>query len=116
MRTSIISANFQRLSKGLKSFRFHKKFLKKVSQQMYFILPARHKTGLIFPAKYPCITTILQNSSLGAPTYTGMFDLLTCVSCLLASDEGWTYTGLKNQTFELMLSLDSGNYSFSAAI
>ena len=32
---------------------------------MYFILPARQRTGLIFPAKYP-----LQNSSLGAPIFS----------------------------------------------
>ena len=45
-----------------------------------------------------------------------MFDLPTCVSCPSASDEGWMYTVLKNQKFELMLSLASGSYSFSAAI
>ena len=49
-------------------------------------------------------------------SYREMFDLPTCVSCPSASDEGWMYTVLKNQTFELMLSLDSGSYSFSAAI
>ena len=44
------------------AYRVNKKIAKKVSQQMYFILPATNKTGPIFPAKYP-----LQNSSLGAP-------------------------------------------------
>ena len=42
--------------------------------------------------------------------------LPTSVSYPSASDEGLMYTVLKDQTFELMLSLDSGSYSFSAAI
>ena len=42
--------------------------------------------------------------------------LPTCVSCPSASDEGWMCAVLKNQTLESMLSLDSGSYSFSAAI
>ena len=49
-------------------------------------------------------------------SYTEMFDLPTFVSCPSVSDEGWMYTVLKNQMLELMLSLDSGSYSFSAAI
>ena len=35
-----------------------------------------------------------------------MFDLSTCSFCPSASGEGWMYTLLKNQTFELMLSLN----------
>ena len=41
-----------------------------------------------------------------------MFDLPTCVSCPSVSDEEWIYTVSKNQTFESMLSLDSGSYHF----
>ena len=49
-------------------------------------------------------------------SYKEIFDLPTCASCPSASGEGWMYTVLENQAFELVLSLDSRSHSFSAAV
>ena len=56
--------NFSKFSKIVQSFKenfrrfaailpISEKVFQKVFQQMYFILPVRHKTGSIFPAKCP---------------------------------------------------------------